>query len=219
MKREAFFETINGCLALIEICDPASACSVRYHASAPDGTLHVHLARGHPRVRYHPDTETCHGDFESPILNPDTGARFDPQPDLPLPDAAALRAFLLVHLSPKLALIDVLKHHCGANTSLRCALTPDGAYRFECPPTERALSVDVAMVEKHTPAPLSRMMAHTGARFSTEKDAAEDEGVRPEDMLEHSGFMRPRSTDTLRMSPTLKSLQTAVLRHLMAVDE
>ena len=208
MKRQTFFETIDGCLALIGHCDPLSACAVRYTHS--EGTIQAHFEHGQ-RVRYRSETETCHGDLDSPILNPDTGARFPPQPDLPLPDAGALRAFLLVHLSPKLALMDVLKHHCGEKTSLRCALSPEGGYRFDCPLTGRTLSVDVAMVEKHTPAPPRSV--HTGACF-----APTDAGVRAEDMLEHSGFMTPRSVDTIRMSPTLRSLQTAVMSHLVGVD-
>ena len=212
MKRAAFFQTIDGCLALIEICAPSTARAVSY--SVANETIHALFPNGH-RVRYHLATETCHGDFKSPFKNPENGAPFEEQANLPLSDATALRAFLLVHLCPALALMDILKHHCGETTSLRCALDANGAYRFECPLTERSLSVDVDMVAKHMQ---PHRMVHTGARFDTDDRAP----TRPEQMLEHSGFMPlPPDFDprTLQMSPELKRLQTEVLGHLLAVEK
>ena len=201
MHKQEFINMVNACVALIERCTAPEACPVDFRCVSEGVLGAMFHTDQEPLVYIHGDQ--CFGHFHSPVLDPD-GRPFAPIPHLPLKDAPALRGFLLLHLCPDLAHLDLFKHMGGGKHAFQCQLGEDGAYYFHSALLGKkvALRVNGTMPDHIRPPP-----ARTGAGFNGEYSA-----LPPSHMVEHASFMPPSDPNTqIQMSKATRERQKELL--------
>lgn len=202
MRHNAFMDTIAICIDMIDTCTQHSVKYSPQYTQTKERGLCVHFEdEAHPLVRFQDDR--CYGDLNSPILDPE-GRRFAPQKNLPLHDENALRCFLLLHLCPSLALMDALKHLCGAKTSLACELDErTGAYVFTNTLSKQSVPI---YAEKHTRIRIGPHHHHRRASTRTAFGFGDNYSPYPFGrMVEHAGLLAQPAAYTTTTTTTTEA--------------